>query len=571
MGQINRKKFLQEATLSALGTLPAEKVPQDYIDPSNKTLPRSLQKTATGIAPYTGVWGETQIYQLLRRTLFGVKKSDMDFFKTKNLNESVDFLLTVPSGPPPPPLNNYSVGTALPDADVPFGQTWVNAPYNGTIDFARRSSFKSWWLGLMINQDRSLREKMTLFWHNLLATESNSIGDARYSYKHHALLRANCLGNYKSLVKEVTIDPAMLRYLNGFVNTKTAPDENYARELQELFTIGKDLLFHYTEDDVKQAAKVLTGWKDSRTGINSTFDSTRHDTSNKTFSAFYNNTIITGKTGAAGAGELDELLNMIFANEEASKYIVRKLYRFFVYYVIDDIVESQVIVPLAQVFRNNGYNIKPVLETLFKSEHFYDSLNMACVIKPGVDHIVGLARQMNITFPDATNIQQQYAHWQYFGQICVLLGQEIGDPPNVAGWPAYYQEPQYYEMWINSDSLPKRNSMCDSMIYTGYQRFGFTTKINTVAFVEQFTSPQDPNLLINQITKLLYPLDISQTSKDSLKVSFLLSGQTSDYYWTDAWNAYKANPTNTASKTAVETRIQGLLKYLMGQAEFQLS
>src|SRR6478672_11169439 len=147
----------------------------------------------------------------------------------------------------------------------------------------------------------------------------------------------------------------MLRYLNGYLNTATAPDENYGRELQELFTIGKDPVTNlapYAEDDVKNAAKILTGHRINGNTFSYFFDATRHDSTDKTFSTFYNNTVIKGRTGAAGAQETDDLLNMIFAKNEVSKFIVRKLYRWFVYYVIDETTEANVIEPLATIFRD---------------------------------------------------------------------------------------------------------------------------------------------------------------------------------------------------------------------------
>ena len=129
----------------------------------------------------------------------------------------------------------------------------------------------------MINQGTSIHEKMILFWHNHFATETLDIGDARYVYKHHMLLRKYALGNFKEFVKEITIDPAMLRYLNGYLNNKNSPDENYARELQELFTLGKGPKSNYTEGDVKAAARVLTGYTVNATIISSVFDPNRHD------------------------------------------------------------------------------------------------------------------------------------------------------------------------------------------------------------------------------------------------------------------------------------------------------
>lgn len=563
---LSRKDFLGKFGENA-GEMP--KYP--YHDPSNKDLPRSLQKTSTGINPYTGTWGDAQLMHLLRRTLFGVKLSDFNYFKSKSMVQTVNEILTLPLNPPPPPLNNYGYNAGMEDPNVPNGETWVNAAMNPNVNGARIQSLKYWWAGLLLNQDRSIREKMTLFWHNHFSTECYNVQDAVLSYKHHAMLRNSCLGNFKDLVRQVSIDPAMLIYLNGDKNTNTAPDENYARELQELFTVGKDLLAHYTEEDVKQAARVLTGWRVNRLTQQSVFDASKHDTGNKTFSAFYNNTVVTGRSGAnAGSDELNDLLTMIFNQQEVAKYICRKIYRYFVYYLIDESVETNVIVPLANVFRNNNYDIKPVIDTLLKSEHFYDALNMGCMIKTPMDHIIGLARQSNLVYPDPTNVQQVYGHWQMTQQYGVILSQDIGDPPNVAGWPAYYESPQYSELWINSDSLPKRNSLCDILIYAGYTRFGYKIMIDVNAFAAQFNNPSDPNQLLDQIILLLYPADLSFATKTFIKTSFLLSGQSTDSYWSDAWNAYVASPSDPVKKAAVSSRLQALLKYLCGQAEYHL-
>jgi uncharacterized protein (DUF1800 family) len=480
-------------------------------------------------------------------------------------------LVTISTTPPPPPLNNYGNNANTPDTEVPFGQTWVNAAANPNLESIRINSFKAWWTSLQLNQDRTLREKMTLFWHNHFSTETNTVQDSRYVYKHHALLRANCLGNFKAFVREITLDPAMLTYLNGDQNTKAAPDENYGRELQELFTVGKDLAQHYTEEDVKAAARVLTGWRNNRAGINSFFDPNKHDSTDKQFSSFYNNTLITGRTGAnAGLDELNDLLDMIFAQQEVSKYICRKLYRYFVYYVIDETVETNVIIPLAQYFRDNNYDIKLVVTKLLKSEHFFDPLNNGCMIKQPMDQIVGSARLMLTQFPSATNLDQQYGHWTYIQQFGILCGQNLGDPPNVAGWQAFYQDPQFYELWINSDTLPKRNLFNDLLIYVGYKRFGFTLIYDTIAFANQFANPQDPNALVNDISTYCHPIPLSQTAKDTIKTAYLLTGQLTDSYWTDAWNTYKSTPNDMTAKKAITDRLQAMMKYMFGLAEYQL-
>lgn len=568
MVKMNRRHFLSQ-TSQALLAEPGGIAPSGYVDPSNRTLP-VFGKTGTGINPYTGTWGTTQVMHLLNRTLFGVKKTDFDLFKNKSMSDAVDALLAIPPAPPAPPVNAYN--DSMNDPNVPPGQTWVNAAADPNVEFLRIASWKAWWASLMIYQEPNIREKMTLFWHNHFATETTSVKDARYVYKHNALLRASCLGNFKDLVKAVTIDPAMLTYLNGNVNVKNAPDENYGRELQELFTVGKDLANRYTEDDVKAAARVLTGWKDDRANIGSTFNVAKHDTTDKQFSAFYGNTVITGRnTANAGSQELDDMLTMIFAQQEVARFICRKLYRFFVYYVIDQSVEDLVIAPLATVFRNSGYDIRTTLSTLLKSEHFYDAMNMGCYIKTPIDFTVGFFRQFNTAFPDSTDLATQYLMWDVPRAYSSGMQMDLGDPPNVAGWPAFYQEPQYHELWINSDTLPKRNLLADAMVYSSYTRNNFKLYADVIAFADQFSTPGDPNKLIDDCIALLYPpgITVSATNIAYLK-NILLSGQASDHYWTDAWDTYKADPTNPMNRSIVNTRLQAMLRYLLDAAEYQL-
>lgn len=567
---MNRRDFIA-ARLSKANTVPAPAGNEPALKPEllyqNKTLPTDLELAATGLTPYTGAWTKTQAAHLLRRLCFGFTKQQLDSVVSMGMNAAVDMLLTIDTNPPAPPVNNYGT-TQNPDPTIPLGQTWVNAAYDGNFDGQRTNSLRSWWSGLLVT-DNTIREKMVVFWHNHFATESNIYNDARYAYKHLALLRQYAVGNFKTLVKQVTIDPAMLRYLNGYANTKIAPDENYARELQELFTLGKGPNSQYTEDDVKAAARVLTGWRDNRTAIGSYFDPTRHDISDKQFSSFYNNTIIKGKSGAAGEQETDELLDMIFAQAEVARHMCRKLYRNFIYYVIDNTIETNVIVPLADAFIAANWEIKPVLAKLFKSEHFYDANNIGCFIKTPMDYSAGMIRQYKITIPNP-DVATQYQFWNYIWAVGAIQQQALLDPPNVAGWPAFYQEPQFYELWINSDTLPKRNQLSDLLISTGYTRAGQKLVIDAIAFANQFADAADPNKLIDNVLDILYAIDISATQKTYLK-SILLSGQASDHYWSDVWNQYKATPSDTNNLNMVKTRLQAMLKYLMNLAEYQLA
>ena len=377
-----------------------------------------VARTTSGLTPYTGTFGTNEIIHLLKRTMFGAAKADVDYFKTKTLSQAVNELLTAPLTPAPP-VKNYanSVTAGDPDMAIAAGSTWVNTnTTDGGIDSLRISSFKSWWMGLMINQNRNILEKMVLFWHNHFSTETIDIGRAIWSYQNNAILRKNAVGNFKQFVKDITLDTGMLRYLNGYLNTNTAPDENYGREMQELFTVGKGVdngTPPYSESDVKAAAKVLTGWTVNGTTNTSFFNAAKHDTTNKQFSSFYNNTVITGRSGAAGANELDDMLNMIFATNEVAMFICRKIYRWFVYYDIDATTEANVITPLAQIFRSNNYEIKPVLDTLLKSEHFFDVLNQGCQIKSPVDLNISLCREYGMVFPAASDYVNAYFMWDY--------------------------------------------------------------------------------------------------------------------------------------------------------------
>jgi uncharacterized protein (DUF1800 family) len=534
-------------------------------------------RTTSGLQPYTGQWTKKEVVHLLKRTMFGAKASDVSYFLGLTMSQAVDELLNPVSALPDPPLKEYDTSAAaLPDTEVALGTTWINSTNtDGTIQALRRASLKKWWTGMIINQDRSIREKMLLFWHNHFATETGDVGHANLLYKHVNLLRTNAMGNFKQLVREITLDPAMLFYLNGRFNTASAPDENYSRELQELFTLGKENNPNYTESDVKAAARVLTGWQVNTT-VNtflSFFNSSRHDSNSKQFSSFYNNTVIAGRTGTtAGDLEVTDLLNMIFSKElEVSTFFAKKIYRFFVYSEIDAATETNVIEPMALALRTNNWDIKPMLLLLFKSEHFFDELNKAVQIKAPLDHVISICREWNIVFPNAvTEYADAYLMWNYIMSVAALEQQNIGDPPNVAGWPAYYQTPQYYELWVNTDTLPKRNQFSDLMIGNGYTRNSKKIVIDAVAFTKTLPNASDPNQLINDVLDIIFQMPLTQQSKDQLKKDFLLTGQDQDYYWTNAWQSYLAD-SSTTNFNIVNPRLRGLYKYFMNLAEYQLA
>ena len=515
-----------------------------------------------GLNPYAGAWTVNEVSHLLKRTMFGARKADIDYFLTRTPDEAVEELLNT-TLTPAPPLRDYGLledeGVWYDDLGVVIGQTWVNDPnmasfegIRGAINSRRVDSLKKWWTGLILNQQRSIQEKMVLFWHHHFSIQSSEVENSAILYRHHNLLRTNALGNVKTLVREVTIDPAMLIHLNGYLNSKQAPDENYARELQELFSIGQGNDSQYTEDDVIAAARVLTGWRITDMPLGVYLDTNAHDTGSKTFSAFYNNTTISGSTNPNQ--ELDALMDMIFNTNEAARFICRKLYKWFVYYDISETVETEVIIPMAEVLKTNNYEIKPALAVLFKSEHFFDTLNQACYIKAPFDIIVGTLREFSVSIPAYTDHTTGYSFFSNIYQQAADMQQQLFQPPDVSGWPSYYQEPMHYELWVNSNSLPKRADFTDALVNDSV--------IDVRAFASYSSNPADPNQLINDVTALLLRYPLSAASKTYVKTHFLTNNTTEDTVWTNAWNSN--------NNAVINTSLKDLIRFLMNLPEFHL-
>jgi hypothetical protein len=172
--------------------------------------------------------------------------------------------------------------------------------------------------------------------------------------------------------------------------------------------------------------------------------------------------------------------------------------------------------------------------------------------------------------PDAANNDATYSVWQSIQSEARDMQQELGAIPEVAGWYAYYQEPAFHELWINTATYTRRNIFTDRMIADGVTSNSQTILIDPLAFATQLASPGDPNLLINQSLEILLRYPLSESAKEFIKRSILLSGQSQDYYWTNAWDAYKANPTDAGNKATVVSRLKSLYKYIMNLPEYHL-
>lgn len=531
-----------------------------------------IQPIGGGIAEYTGQWTDNEIIHLLKRTMYGAAIEDIAHFRDTGFTNAVDELVDTVNTNPGEPIKVYTTdaGAAASDPDwsIPIGRSWVSVgTQSNLVNRERRDTIRCWWLNNMINQPRSIEEKMILFWSNHVTIEFTAVTVGLMCYKYIKTLRQHALGNFKALVKQITIDPAMLAYLNGLQNTKSAPDENYARELQELFTVGKGPDSHYTEDDVKAAARVLTGYQVNFTDAVSGFTQSRHDTDPKQFSAFYNNTIIS-RPANQGQLETDDLIEMIFANAEVSKNICRRLYRYFVYHDITEDVETNIITPLAETFRNNNYELKPVLKQLLKSEHFFNTLQFGDTIKSPLDFTVGMIRECGVKLPPASNTQLLYRHLSYLASTFMpSIEQQIGDPNNVSGYLAYYQVPFYDKLWVNTDTFTRRQSFVDTMINGGYSNGGFKTFIDPVAIAYRLSDPANPGALVRDMNMFFLRRNLSQALLDTIKTDILLTGVTDDGYWTTAWEAYINNPADLSNYTVINTRLKSLVYYFLSKLE----
>ncbi len=526
----------------------------------------------SGLEPYNGPWTYQEAAHLLRRCLFGATDAQIKTAVEDGLNTTLEQLLA--DTPLPPPPINYDNDN---DPNVAIGETWIDAIYpvnDPTVRGSRTRSLLAWTMGLMLNQGISIREKMVLFWHNHFVIAN--INDPKFVYRYSNLLRENALGNFRALVKAMTIDPSMLRYLNGNQNTAGSPNENYARELLELFTIGKGQLAgpgdytNYTEDDVVAMAKVLTGWRDygfvdsQGIGFGSVFLPAQHDTSDKQLSNRFNNVVISN----GGDQEYAQLIDIIFEQDEVARFICRKLYRWFVYYQIDADIEANVIEPMAQMLIDSDYEIRPALAALLGSTHFFDTEIRGCMIKNPMDFTLGILNQFDVAIEGG--VLAQYRNWVSIFRLPDAQQMTYYDPPNVAGWKAYYQEPVFYQSWINSVTLPIRMDVPLTLLGNGIPVAGLDNpRIDSLVFLDNLTEPADINLMLAEIATILFPNALSQNQLDYFK-QILIPGLP-DFEWNVEYFEYLDHLDDDAVVNAMRSKMNNLLYAMLTMPEYQLS
>lgn len=415
------------------------------------------------------VWNATNVGHLLNRTLFGYSKSDLSLAQGYGTFSDLVDLAILKDNPAPSAPNTW-VNTVPAASQTTSGETgtWYR-------------EFNYWWFNLMHKEGLNMREKMVLFFHNHFSNERDKVVYPQNMYAQNALFRKYAFGNFKQLVKEISIDPSMLIYLDGNNSRGSAPNENYARELMELFTMG---IGNYTETDIKQAAKVLSGWQVN--GLTATFVASR----------WYTEASVTvlGKTAKF---DVNSLIDHIFTQKATAEFLCRKLYKEFVYYKPNEAFIQQ----MATVLRSNNYEIKPLLKFLFTSEEFYTPGYVGSKIKNPTELMVGASKLLELQTPDYVNMYE----------MAKVLQMQLFQPPNVAGWPGQRE-------WISSTTYSYRGGFTDSLI-TGkrYNGVAVTGKLFPVPYAQTFTNSEKAVEFVDDVCFLF--LAFPPTAK---KKAFLL-------------------------------------------------
>ena len=594
------------------------------------------------LSPLTEVLGVKRAAHLLRRTCFGATKAQIDAFASLTPQEAVQQLFGDASLPNPEPPIDPSTGSEW----VLSGTTESNSEESQLIQH-----WLDWKIGLMlsVNVDAAqslsyaFRERLIFFLHTHFTTKRSTVNNSRAMYFQDALFRLFAFDredriipppdeeteertvaiNFKELAKKVCVDNAMLRFLDGRLNVKDNPNENFARELLELYTIGRgletadlgepqfegDYLF-FTEEDVQQGALVLSGFNidfsfgnidpdtDLPRGIIKGGNIARqHDNGTKTFSfRFENNQVApdpelldgTFPTEESALDEISQLVDLVFDQPETARHIIRKLYRFFVYHDISEALQDTVIQDLADVFIANDYKLYPVLEALLTSQHFYDAEpgvadnNFGGIIKSPLDMVIGFVRTFGIPVADPVSTTRlYYEQVSRFRRTLEIMGLNLYEPFEVAGYAGYHQFPLYYRSWITPNFLTNRYNFIKQRVAVS----AITPEdgqIDTIGwFLDAFpiATIRNARLLITEVARFLLPVsnnlsfDLSDSNGELTpeRLNFYLQefvekeglGETGEAAWDALWDSdYDAD--------IVSERLAFLLNAMLQSPEYQL-
>ncbi len=483
-----------------------------------------LSCEAGTLAPYVPSadmpWDERRVQHLYRRLAFGASHSTIQAALQQSPQNLVDALIDEALAAPlpdPPVWANWTVGDYDPDM----------------IDVQVFEQFLSWnylWMQGMLQQNGAgLRDKLALFWSNHFVTRFESYFCPSYMYEYHKILQQYALGNFKEFTKAIGITPAMLIFLNGVENNKFEPNENYARELYELFTLGADN--GYTQQDIVETARALTGWNGMGAYCGPIeFVPFLHDDGEKT---------IFGQTGNWG---YDDVHDILFAErqDQIATHICRKIYKYFV----GPQVDVDIVAQLAQTFKDNNFELEPVYRQLFKSEHFFHDNNIGVKVKSPYEMALGLIAQSGLSDDDSVLESARY--------LAEMLGQELFSPIDVAGWPGD-------TAWINSGTLTGRWLTVDYYLYYIVENFLDSLRDFAVDLVGGFSN--DPQLITEAVVNHFLP--------NSLQTPEAMEQAVTVFKWEVPQNYYDQGLWNLGWETA-PYQVAVLIQHIARKPEFQL-
>jgi uncharacterized protein (DUF1800 family) len=407
---------------------------------------QSAPESSQSLMPLAdSAWDYAKARHLLFRAGFGGPPEEVEKLHALGLRKAVDFLVDYKSQPdvdlppPEPPKDEVTESTLRKLTPEERQKAQQQKRRNDQLDF---QMIRQWWVKRLVESPRPLEEKLVLFWHGHFATEYRTVRNSQAMLRQNQLFREHAAGNFGKLLHGIVHDPAMLRYLDNNTNVKGKPNENLAREIMELFTMGEGQ--GYTEQDIKEAARALTGYTFDRETPSFRFAKFAHDTGSKT---------IFGKTGDCDG---DQLVDLILQQPATPRFIARKLFVFFVH----DEPSPATIEELASALQRSNYELAPFLKTLFLSQEFYSARAMGMQIKSPAQFVIGSLRTLPPLSPPLGKGGKGGYEPGPLVQAMRAMGQELMEPPNVKGWEGG-------QAWINTNTLFARDNFAALMIGTG--------------------------------------------------------------------------------------------------------
>ena len=475
---------------------------------------------------------------LLRRMGFGGSPDEVDDVASRGREGAVDSLINYEQ------VDNRAMDDLLRSS----------FDFSNPFDFTRfnRGELQRWWFTRMTYTRRPFEEKMTLFWHNHFATSASKTGDL-FIYNQNLTLRSYGLDQFDNLLLRVAQDPAMLLWLDGVTNVRGNPNENFARELQELFTMGiTDVVTgeaNYTEQDVKEIARAFTGWK---------FFHPRNDPNPFSYQFVVNdpehdNTIKTIYSGTqwARTGNLDgaDVIGVISARRATARYLVKKLFDFFVYPVSSSAADKATIEKFADVYVSRNHSIKELVRAIFASDEFFSQRALFALVKSPVEIIVDPIRMLGARYNPGTSAREGASN-NILAAFSIFLGQELFNPPDVSGWKLNLG-------WINTSTLLNRFTYADLLVINRPRDLNAPGLWLSHEQLRSFAK-KNSKKTVKKLLSILGPLDVGSEMIATLR-TYLESDD-------------QGNPIGfVIDDQTLDKKVRGLIHLIMCLSEFQLN